>query len=291
MKNAYIDRIHPAVCFGYFLTAIVLSMAIQHPVYLGVSILGALLLNLQIGGRKTFRKLLIYLPLALVVTLINPLVNTLGQTVLFSYWGRPYTLEALLYGAVVGEMLFSMLLWFSAYNAVLTDDKFSYLFGTFSPSLSLLLTTVFRMIPNQTRKLRQIMDARKCIGKSGGDSAKETLDAGMTAISVLTSWALESGVTTADSMNSRGYGTGKRTCFHSYRFTLADGLLTTVLGIGFLGVLIGVFSGNAAAEFIPAVHIAPVHPGLLGAYLVFLLTPTILNWKEDMIWHISRSKI
>lgn len=291
MKNAYIDRIHPAVCFGYFLTAIVLCMAIQHPVYLGVSILGALLLNMSLQGVTALKKALMYLPLALAVAVINPLVNTLGQTVLFSYWGRPYTLEALLYGAVVGGMLFSMLLWFSAYNAVLTDDKFSYLFGTLSPSLSLLLTTIFRMIPHLTRKLRQIMDARKCIGKSGGDSAKEKLDSGVTAISVLTSWALEGGVTTADSMNSRGYGTGKRTCFHGYRFTLADGLLTAVLGIGCLGVLIGVFSGNAATEFIPAVHIAPVHPGLLGAYLVFLLTPTILNWKEDMIWHISRSKI
>lgn len=291
MKTKFIDRVHPAVCFGYFWAAVVLSVTQQHPVYLLVSIAGATLLNISIGGRKSLKKLLIFLPLSVLVAVINPLFNTLGQTPLFLLLGRPYTLEALLYGFMISGTLLGMLLWFSAYNAVLTDDKFSYLFGTLSPSLSLLLTTVFRMIPNLTQKLRQIMDARKCIGKAGGDSTKEKLDSGMTAISVLTSWALEGGVTTADSMNSRGYGTGKRTCFHSYRFTCTDGILSAILALSCLCVVIGMLAGRMTAEFIPALALAPVRPALLIAYLVFLLTPTLLNWKEEIQWHISRSMI
>lgn len=289
-KLTFLDRLHPAVCFGFFLGAILLSATQQHPVYLGAGLLGALLLNFSMDRKRTAKKLLAFLPLALLVAVINPLFNTLGSTPLFFLWGRPYTLEALYYGFVIGGMLLGMFLWFSAYNAVLTDDKFSYLFGALSPSLSLLLTTVFRMIPNLTRKLKQIMGARKGIGKAGGDSARDRLDSGITAISVLTSWALEGGVTTADSMNSRGYGTGKRTCFHSYRFSLPDFCLAAVLGLNWLGALVGLFSGSGA-EYFPEPHFAPVQPAVLSCCLIFLLTPTILNWKEELQWHILRSKI
>lgn len=290
MKTSYIERVHPAVCFGYFLAAIGLMVTQQHPVYLGAGIAGALLLNISLGGR-IWKKLLLFLPVPVLVAAVNPLLNTQGQTALFFVLGRPYTWEALLYGLMVGGMILGMLLWFSAYNAVLTDDKFSYLFGTLSPSLSLLLVTVFRMIPNFTGKLRQIIDARKGIGKAGGRSVKEQLDTGMTAVSVLTSWALEGSVTTADSMNSRGYGTGKRSSFYTYAFTGMDAALAGALSLLWLLVLAGAVSGKMTAAFIPAVVFAPVDLVIFTAYLAFLLIPTALNWKEDIKWHISRSGI
>lgn len=291
MRNQYIDRIHPAVCFGYFIAAIATGMVLRHPVYLGLNLLGVFLLNISIHGAGVVKKLLLFLPISLIVAAINPLFNTLGNTVLFTVFGRPYTLEALLYGGVTGGMLLGMLLWFSAYNAVLTDDKFSYLFGTLSPSFSLLLTTVFRMIPNLAGKIRQIRAARRCIGKAGGDSAKEKLDSGMTAISILTSWALEGGVTTADSMNSRGYGTAKRSCFHSYRFGASDILLCILLTVTWLSAVVLLLTGGADTEWFPAIRLAAPDPFALTAYLIFLLTPTILNWNEELKWHILRSKI
>ncbi len=291
MKYTSIDRLHPAVCFGFFLAAIVMSMILRHPAYLGAGLLGALLLNISISGGRALKKAALYLPLAFTVAVINPLFNTLGETVLFCCWGRPYTLEALLYGLTMGTMLLSMLLWFSAYNTVMTDDKFSYLFGTLSPSLSLLLTTVLRMIPHLAGKLRQILSARRCIGMAGGDSGKEKLFSGVTAISVLTSWALEGSVTAADSMNSRGYGTGERSCFHSYRFTAGDRLISAVLAALLVCTLVFLLWKGAPAEFTPVLRIAPVHPGGLTAYLIFLLMPTFLNWNEELKWRILKSKI
>lgn len=291
MKTSYIARIHPAISFGYFIAAIVMTMTQQHPVYLSASVLGALLLNISIFGMGIWKKMVLLLPVPVLVAAINPLFNTQGQNLLFSLFGRPYTLEALLYGLVVGGMLLGMLLWFTAYNAVLTDDKLSFLFSAFSPSLSLLLTTAFRMIPDLIRRLRQIMDARKCIGKAGGRSVKEKLNSGATAVSILTGWALEGSVTTADSMNSRGYGTGRRSSFHTYRFAAADAALAVVLTLLWLIMLLGAVTGKTAAAFIPTPVIAPVQPLTLAAYLAFLMIPTVLNWKEDIRWYILRSGI
>jgi len=290
MTTKHIDRIHPAVSFGYFIAAIATAVIVRHPIYLAISIVCALLLNISISGKRAIKQALLCLPVALVIAVVNPLFNTLGKTVLFTVFGRPYSWEALVYGAVVGGMFLSMLLWFAAYNAVLTDDKFAYLFSTLSPSLSLLLTTVFRMIPNLTRRTKQILNARMCIGKGGGNTPKEQLRSGMTAISVLTSWALEGSVTTADSMNSRGYGTAKRTSFHNYRFTGVDGLIAAVLALSWTLTLAALLRGGDV-EFIPVIQVTPAQPHGIICYLIFLLTPAILNWKEDIKWYISRSGI
>lgn len=293
MRRVFMDRLHPTLSFSYLLMAMVMGVVIQHPVYLCASILSATLLNTSLYGREIFKKLFLYLPVALVVAFINPVFNTLGDTVIFRYFGRPYTVEALLYGAAVGGMILGMLLWFSAYNRVMTDDKFSYLFGTLSPSLSLLLTTVLRMIPNLQRKLVGILDARKCIGMSAGKQAslRRKLSVGTTAISVLTSQALEGGVVTADSMNSRGYGTGKRSSYQMYHFSRSDLLVAIVLLGSLCAALIWIFNGGADTEFIPKLQVAPLNIWGFCAYLIFLLTPTVLNWKEEVVWYVLRSGI
>lgn len=233
------------------------------------------------------------LPLFLVLTLINPLFNRYGERVLFWYFGRPYTWEALLYGMAISGIFLEMLLWFGCYNAVLTSDKFTSLFGNVIPALSLLLVMVLRLIPNFLRKATQIAGARKSIGKGAaeGDTNKEKLEDGMSILGALTSWALEGSVVTADSMRSRGYGTGKRSSFMIYTMTSLDwGLLAA------FSVLLGlvVFVGDKTATFTPELSIVRIggwNSLGLAAYGVFLLLPTVLHIKEAIQWHISRSRI
>ena len=138
--------------------------------------------------------------------LLNPVFNTRGDTVLFTcFGGRPYTLEALGYGLSTGSMFLTVVLWFSCYHVVMTSDKFLYLFGRFLPAVSMLLCMVLRFVPNLKAKAETIGNARRCIGKSPTDGTKrEGLEHGTEILSVLTSWALEGAVVTADSMRSRG---------------------------------------------------------------------------------------
>ena len=271
-------------------------MVIQHPAYLAVSVIGAICLNVSLSGPKALRKLLALFPLWILLTAINPLLNTRGEHILFRVFGRPYTWEALCYGMIVGGMFVVMILWFSCYNVIMTEDKFTYLFANLAPSIALILTMIFRMVPSFVRKVHQIMDARKCIGMGAGEHAntKEKLTHGMTVVSVMTAWALEGSVVTSDSMNSRGYGTAKRTCFHSFRFRRED-VIVSILFVLFCAVtIVGFAKGSGTAAYTPVMYVEPVTgknlPGII-AYTLFLLTPTILNLKEDLLWHISRSKI
>ena len=287
MKQDAFSRYHPAVNFLYFVGAIGFGVVIQHPVYMLAAVLGAAAYYLLLKGKKGINTIFLMFPIFLLIAAVNPLFNTLGETVLFLLFGKPYTLEALYYGLVVGGIFVVMMLWFGCYNAVLTSDKFTSLFGNLIPALSLLLVMVLRMIPNLMRKAVQISGARKSIGKAmENGTKKETVANGMTVLSALTDWALEGSVVTADSMRARGYGAAKRTNFQIYRMTTRDWMLLALT----LLLAAATVLGDKTAEFIPALQIAPLTWNF-GAYCVYLLIPTALHLKEAITWHILRSKI
>lgn len=294
METDAFSRCYPAVNFLFFAGAIGFGVVIQHPAYLLVSILSGTVYYLLLHGRSGIKMLISMLPLFLLLTTVNPLFNTYGSTVLFHLFGRPYTMEALVYGAVIASVFVVMLLWFGCYNAVMTSDKFTSLFGNLIPALSLLLVMVLRMIPNLMRKAGQISGVRKSVGKGFRTSNKEKIEEGMTVLSSLTSWALEGSIVTADSMRSRGYGSTKRTSFTIYRMTGADWGLLIIMLLLIIAVIIAAAMGCTKATFTPKWEIAPV-AGMnsfgLASYGVYLLIPTVLHIKEAIQWHISRSRI
>lgn len=287
---------HPVVNFIFFLGAIGFGVVIQHPVYLAVGFAFGTTYYLFLKGRKGIKMLLGLIPLFVVMTLINPLFNVYGVTVLFHLFGRPYTLEALYYGAAIAAMFVVMLIWFGCYNDVLTSDKFTSLFGNLIPSFSLLLVMVLRMIPNLMRKAAQFSGARKSIGKGSAENAtnEEKLTDGKTILSALTDWALEGGVVTGDSMRSRGYGSAKRTSFMIYRLTNIDLFLLVMQCLLAVIILVTALNGGTTATYTPDFYIAPVSGTAVWGFLAYcgyLSIPTVLHIKEAIQWHISRSKI
>lgn len=291
MEMDAFSKRHPAVNFLFFLGAIGCAVVIQHPAYVGLGIVCGCAYYLLLHGRKGLRGIAGMLPICLILIFLNPLFNTYGEHVLLTCFGRPYTLEALLYGLAIGGVFLQMLLWFGCYNAVLTSDKFTSLFGNLIPSLSLLLVMVLRMIPNLLRKADQILGARRSIGRGTNGDTKEKLEDGFAALGALTSWALEGSVAAADSMRSRGYGTGKRSSFMIYHLTGEDRVLLILLPVL---LLLALLLGTRKAEFTPVMDIAPLRGRnflALAFYGAYLLIPTVLHIKEALQWHISRSRI
>lgn len=279
---------HPLVNFIFFMGAIGCTVVIQHPAYIAAGCVCAAA-YLMMLSRKAWKLVLGLIPVFVFISGVNPLFNDYGQRVLFTLFGRPYTLEALLYGMAIAGIFVSMLLWIGCYSRVLTSDKFVALFGGLIPALSLLLVMVLRMIPDLIRKCRQILASRGSIGKGAGadSSPKEKLRDGVSILSALTDWALEGSIITADSMRSRGYGSGKRTNFRLYRMTGTDWALLL-----FMGALIGITltAGGTEAAYTPELSIARPTPGLV-TYVIFLLIPIVMQIKEMIQWHICVSRI
>ena len=287
---------HPAVTFAFFAAAIVLCMCLRHPVFLACGVAFSFVYYLVLHGRSGLKLLFGMLVIMCVLALLNPLINTRGNTVLFTYFGgRAYTAEAMVYGLAIGAMFVSVIVWFGCYHAVMTSDKFTFLFGGFAPSISQLFTMVLRLVPSYRRKITEISTARACAGKGvAGGTVRERVESASALVSSLTSWALENGVVLADSMKSRGYGTGKRTAFALWRFTARDGVLLTVMAALVAVVLFTVANGAAWVDYVPDVVFASgsvfVTVGVV-AYSLLLAMPTIIDVRESLIWRISLFKI
>lgn len=287
---------HPIINFTFYIGALVMGMCFTHPAFLFCAALLSMSYYAVLKGDfwKYFAGMF---GLFFALSLINPLFSTYGETVLFTYFrGRPYTLESLCYGVALGAMFVTVITWFATYQEIMTSDKFLYCFGHFAPSVTLILTMVFRLVPDFQGKITKISGARKCIGMSVEDgTVREKAEHGLTIVSSLTSWALEGGIVMADSMRSRGYGSGKRTSFSIYRMEAKD---KTLLGgmTGLLALLILCFvKGGMHASYSPKVSVAGLENPwmLLGVicYFLFLSIPTVLQIWEELTWRILRSKI
>lgn len=296
MREDAFSSYNPVINFVFYIGALVFGMVFVHPAFLLCSVTAAMAYYITVSGRKAFRMMAGLIPVFLVISLVNPLLNVSGATVLFTVFGRPYTLEALYYGMSTGGMFVGIILWFASYSAVMTSDKFMYIFGRLAPSVSLVLTMILRLIPAFGQKAKQIAGARRAIGKYGGTApVKERISDGITIISTLTGWALEGGIVTGDSMRSRGYGCGRRTSFSVYSISKRDIVLLGIMLLLTAFVIFCGINGAAKASFTPELYIAGREMKLfvpaVAAYFILLITPTVLNIAEEIKWRILRSGI
>ncbi|MGI6679857.1 MAG: energy-coupling factor transporter transmembrane component T [Dehalobacterium sp.] len=281
---------HPVINFLYFTLVLLFSMFFMHPVCLGISLVCAFVYSIYLNGNKALRfNFLFLLPMLLVTALVNPAFNHEGTTILlYLRNGNPLTLESITYGIAAAAMLVAVVCWFSCYNAVMTSDKFVYLFGRVIPALSLILSMVLRFVPKFKAQLKVVSNAQKCIGRdiSQGGILHRARQ-GVRILSIMVTWALENAIETADSMKSRGYGLSGRTAFSIYTFDRRDRwALAAIGGLG-LFILTGAFLGGLSFRYFPTMEGAGVSPWsvtLYAAYMALCLTPLIINVWEDRKW-------
>lgn len=296
MKGAF-SSMHPFVGIVYFAAVLVLTMIYMHPAILLISLIAsASYVGILRGGRRLIKTLAYIVPFMLLMGVFNALFNHAGQTPLFYLNnGNAVTREALVYGVFASMMFAGVILWFACFNEVMTSDKLLFLFGRFSPAVSLLLSMALRLVPRFGEKIRGIAKSRAQIGlgtETGGIARR--FSNGARILSVAVSWALEGSITTADSMKSRGYGTARRTSFSLYRFSGRDAAALAVTVVMTAAVIATVVSGGIYARYYPSVIISTASPvSVLGttAFALLCFIPHFTEAKEALVWRRSVSAI
>lgn len=288
-----LDRRHPAAVFVYFAGVMAVAMLTLNPALLLLSLLGGALLRL-VRGEARLSALLFSLALFAAMTLINPLFNHNGVTVLFVLGDSPVTLEALLFGAASAAMIAAALTWCRVLSGVLGEDKLLYLFARVSPRVALVVSMALRGAGLFSAQAQRVRRAQKGLGLYKEDNIVDAIRSDMRVFSILVTWALENGVITADSMAARGYGSARRTAFSRYRFTRGDAMLLAA-GLLMTGLsLWGVLSGALDVKYYPAVRwtvLTPLGWAAMIGYGVLALLPALLEGGERLKWRFLRSKI
>ena len=297
MKQDAFAACHPAVNFLYFILVIGCSMFVMHPVFLFLSCLGGMAYYIYLKRWKAFKTALwLMLPVFLITAIVNPLFTHEGVTLLlYLPSGNPLTLESILYGLGAGAMLVCVINWFSCYQEVMTSDKFIYLFGRIIPAMSLVLSMVLRFVPKFKTQIEKVSNAQKCIGRDvTNGNVLERSHHGMKILSIMTTWALENSVETADSMKSRGYGLRGRVNFSIYRFDSRDKIMCAILVVMGLVVFCGIVTKTVRFLYYPMVVINDINLGSVLVYVCYgalCLLPLMMNVIEDIKWHYLKSKI
>lgn len=287
---------HPAVNFIYFLFVIGFSMFFMHPVCLITSFLCAFLYLFILKGKKAFKSILLYIPLMLIMAIINPLFNHEGVTIILYFrGGNPLTGESIIYGLCTAVMIISVIMWFSCYSAVMTSDKFIYLFGKTIPSLSLVFSMTLRFVPRFIAQFKTVANAQRGIGRdfSEGNIIKRA-KSGLAILSATTTWAMENSIDTADSMKARGYGLSGRTAFSVFKFEKRDIKALIFILIFGIYVLCGSIAGGISYSYFPKMlggEISGFSVSIFLAYFALCIIPVIIEIWEVKRWNALKSTI
>jgi len=278
---------HPITTIIFFFAVIAFSTFWMQAGMIAVSFLCATVYYFAIkraAGLKYFAMVLVSM---LIASMINPLFSHRGKTALFYLpTGNPVTLESIIFGLCAGVILGEVLLWFSIFNSLMSDDKWTATIGKVAPTIAMIITMVFRFVPKYTKFAKETKDIQRANGFNRGSKIKN----GMHVYSITATWALESSIDTADSMRARGYGKGKRTNYHNYKFEIRD--LAFVLWVVLLSALI-LYIANVSkihTFFYPTIR-NKESAIVLMAYTVLCITPILVNIWEKFRWHILKSKI
>lgn len=295
-SNAFADY-HPFVQFLFFLIVMLFAMLLQHPLLVLIGLMISFLTALCIGGRRSLMFILkMIVPSALLIGIINPLFNHAGMTILFYFPnGNPFTAESLIYGFVSGGMFCTVMLWCLCLWKTVTSDKILYLFGRFTPKTGLLLSMILRFLPQFASQFKAVRSAQRCLGRDldQGNAVRRIRNT-VRILSSVIGWSLEHGIETADSLKSRGYGTGRRSFFSLYHFEKRDAAVLVVEL--FCAAVAATFLISERLEFFyfPALSELSFYWQDLSCYLSYILLcmlPLLLQWKEVRVWNALRSKI
>lgn len=284
MTNVF-HTYHPAVPFAFLACVLALTMACMHPVYVALSLVGALTCSTVCRGtRATLMSLRWVVPLCLIVAAANPLFVASGSTELFRIGQRAVYLEALAYGLCSGGMFAAVFLWFASYSACLDSERSMMLFGRALPIVTLMVSQVLRLVPQFVSRGRVVTAVQDAASAAAPQTKRQKTQARMRVVNVLMGWGMEDSLKRSDAMRARGYHCGaKRTNYQRFRIGPSD-----VCALACVAVFAAASVGCAMLElatysFYPTVQ--PAGPWWhFAPYVLLMLFPLALSALDWWRW-------
>ncbi len=281
--------LHPVTVLIYFLFVLSVPMFTLDPVIALISLFTSVLFDILLQKRMGGKYIFVFLLFA-VSAIVNPLFNQNGITVLFFINDTPITLEAFVYGIFSSLTIVGVIVWFFSFSHIMTSEKILCIFGRLSPKTALVISMTLRFVPLFLKNYKKTENALRCTGIYNADTFFGLLKLKIRAFSALLTQSAEYGIITADSMEVRGYGKGKRTFFSVYRFNITEALLCLLFAL--LGIFC-ILTLNTV-QFYPVLSGYDVLSSNVFAYTAYLIlasVPVILTVSEGIRWKYLLSKI
>jgi len=282
---------HPYILLFYYIVSGILIMYYNHPIFMIVALILLLFVSIIHDGGKALKKWAI--PLIMMGTIfavLNPLLVSRGSHILFYIGNRQITLESTMFGVTMALTLVAVILLFVSFNIILNNNKFLFIFSKILPRTAFLMMLAMRFVPLLKGRYEEISAVHRLRGLTVTQgSLKERAKNGMNMIQTLLTWSLEEAIQTADSMQARGYGSGKKTSYILYKMEKKDWFLAIFLGVLLIICLAGGWLGYGKIIIYPALGTLQFYPIdwiVLCCMVIVIALPLILEGIEWLQWKL-----
>lgn len=251
-----------AAGLGWCLALGCAALLLSAPLALGAITLAIGAAGVAAGvGAQMRRAAVLATALGLLVMVINALVTRDGLNVIWRFGEVPVlgqvdvTLEATVYGAVLGLRAMALVLAAALYTAAVDPDEILRLFRLVSFRSALTATLATRMVPVLARDARRLADAQRC--RAGRPATR------MQLIRAATTGVLDRALDVAAALEVRGYGAARRRSRTGEPYSRHD-LAFMASSAAVLGLAIGARAADLAPFAAYPTLRAPVGPGEAG---------------------------
>ncbi len=260
----------------YLISMLVLVILCNNPViqaliYLSIAILAAL------TDKKAVKSVIsLSLIIGLPVLIINPLVNGMGATILLRVKDVPLagnidiTLESLVFTLSLTLKLITTVLIFSLFNILVHRDKLLNLVSFAAARSALVITLTTRMIPSLIDQVKEIGEIQRTRGVDlDSKNLIQRVRNWYPFAKIILFTSLERTYGTAEAIESKAYGIGKRTVFFNEKVKRRD-LLLAANSIAVLAISIaGLYKGWLTFTFFPVLS------NFINSFILLILAPAV----------------
>jgi energy-coupling factor transport system permease protein len=251
-------RRQPAASAAYVAAVAFAALVVANPLQVAI-LLGMIVGLLAASGR--LRASLPYVRVALAVGLflaiLNPFFSRGGLDVLWhaDLWifDITLTLQGLVYGVTTALRLTAVVLAFALFNVALEADDQLGLLSRFSFRSGLVLSLAARLLPVLSGDGSHIADAQRSRGMELDLGTRRARAAArLPLLGALLTRSLERAVDVAAAMESRGYGSGRRSQWlHRRPWRAVDVALAGGALLAAAALVAGLLRGAVAYDFFP----------------------------------------
>lgn len=301
------SRLHPLATVVLFGCEVVLAAFSFQPLCALIAFVGAELCIVQLSDSKhAVKQLIWYVPIIVLMTVINPFFSASGSTVLYSFGHTQLYAESFVYGATSGLVLVSTLSWLECLFVVVSPLELLQRSSVRFPGLQLVLSLSVQLMPQLLSDLtvaEQIQSAntaaqtcdfvtqshlQSCFpGQRRFLSVRKAIVQTATTINAVCMSALEKSIDTFQSIVSRGWGmAGRRSRWNTQVLDAYDTL--ALLLFAFLGAVAAtsLYMLVQAWQFYPTMPAFQLSFWYLGVAL-FVILPVVFVRIDTVLWEQS----
>lgn len=268
-----------------FMSMMIIIFSNDNPVVLGsvyIFIIGMIIFSKEKQKFKT--GFYYFIPIAVLIIVINMLFVSSGSTTLFYLFHKRFTLEAVIYAVVMCFKFLAVIYLFLILEIMIDTDKAVSYFSSIMPKSTLMLMISFKLIPtmkDRFKNLKEIYEIRGVIFNK--KKAKEKAHSYIPVMSVLLEDSMEGSFSIGESAYVRGFLSGSRSVYDRQKFKNKDWEVI-VLSVALM-IFYGVAQFKKWVEFniydgVTTVNFFNIGIAIIIAFIVVITLTIIFNSEE-----------